>query len=211
MGITGKRKSDSEQPAVRAVQAQDEVQPKAFSCLSLRASDLRLQGGLQSCRKEWGIASPGLKHGMTWCDGGCGAVGLRGRREQRGGHSTQAPSFLMRFYRYWESCGSFVWGLSPWWETLSVLLTSKELYHFENIQFLDLKSLSLLLLLPHCSGFILPLFVHLRNKLALQMTYADCSFAFYRHKSKGLLFHKCVNWAKWKTSINMRKDYLLFF
>lgn len=53
-------------------------------------------------------------------------------------------------------------------------------------------------------------FVHIRNKLALQMTYVDCYFAFH-HKSKGLLFYKCVNWVEQKTFINTRKDYLLFF
>ena len=39
-----------------------------------------------------------------------------------------------------------------------------------------------------------PLFIHLRNRLALQMTYVNFYFAFiHQRKNKGLLFHKCVN------------------
>lgn len=81
----------SEQVAFRAVQAPNEVPPKAFSCLTLRASKLRLQGDSQGCVREGNVASLGLKRGVT-SGVGCGS---EGQEEQECGCSIRAPPFLM--------------------------------------------------------------------------------------------------------------------
>lgn len=99
-------------------------------------------------------------------------------------------------HRFWDS---FLWALSPW----SVFLTTSESYKSENLRFLDPQALAPaptpLFSSPTAQDPIHPLFTHLRNKLAFQMTYVDCYFAFiHQHKSKGLLPHKHVHWVEWK-------------
>lgn len=51
--------------------------PKAFCCLTLRASKLRLQGDSQGYVREGNVGSRGLKRGVRR-DVGCGLEGAEG-------------------------------------------------------------------------------------------------------------------------------------
>lgn len=154
---------------------------------------------------------PHLDSNMVWL--GLWAVGQRGRREQE----------MWLLYPSTFQNGTFAELGTPVALSCKLSPSMVELVYASDLQrnlqlwgqFLDPKalaptltflSLSLSLSSSTAQGHISPLFNHLRNKLALQMTFVDCYFAFiHENKNKALLSHKCANWIGWNPLLTSGK------